>query len=280
VRFAVGIPNVREYADPRLLVSLARRAEAAGWDGCFVWDHLAYRPHGAPVTDPWVAVAAIAQATERIKLGIMVVQLARRRPWKVAREVVSLDVLSDGRLIMGTGLGSLPEDEFEAFGEPGDARIRAERVDEGLEIVAGLTSGRAFEFQGKHYTVRESVFLPAPVQERIPIWVAGRWPNRPPFRRAARWDGVFPTFEGLGHDELPLPSQLREAIQYTWSHREGEGRFDVVMEGVTPGEDPGKGAEVVAAFAEVGLTWWVEKLGWFRGPAAEMERRIDQGPSQ
>jgi alkanesulfonate monooxygenase SsuD/methylene tetrahydromethanopterin reductase-like flavin-dependent oxidoreductase (luciferase family) len=274
VRFAVGIPNVREFADPRLLVDLARRAQDAGWDGCFVWDHLVYRPRGAPVTDPWVAVAAIAQATERIRLGVMVAQLARRRPWKVAREAVALDVLSEGRLILGAGLGSLPEDEFEAFGEPGDARTRAAKLDEALDIVRGLTSGEPFAYRGAHYTVEETVFTPAGVQRPIPIWVAGRWPNRAPFRRAARWDGVFPTFEGLEHDEVPPPATLREAVDYTLGRRSGDGPFDVAMEGFT---DP-NGGDVVASFEEVGLTWWIEKVGWFRGTVEEMATRIDQGP--
>jgi alkanesulfonate monooxygenase SsuD/methylene tetrahydromethanopterin reductase-like flavin-dependent oxidoreductase (luciferase family) len=274
VRFAVGIPNVREYADPRLLVRLARRAEDAGWDGCFVWDHLVYRPRGAPVTDPWVAVTAIAQATQRIRLGVMVAQLARRRPWKVAREAVALDVLSEGRLTLGAGLGSLPEDEFEAFGEPGDARTRAAKLDEGLAIVRGLTSGEPFAHRGAHYTVEETVFAPAGVQRPIPIWVAGRWPNRPPFRRAARWDGVFPTFEGLEHDEVPPPSDLREAVEYTREHQATDEPFDVAMEGFTAPN----GGDVVAAFADAGLTWWIEKVGWFRGTVAEMEARIDQGP--
>jgi alkanesulfonate monooxygenase SsuD/methylene tetrahydromethanopterin reductase-like flavin-dependent oxidoreductase (luciferase family) len=274
VRFAVGVPNVREYADPRLLVRLARRAEDAGWDGCFVWDHLAYRPRGAPVTDPWVAVAAIAQATERIRLGVMVAQLARRRPWKVAREAVALDVLSEGRLILGAGLGSLPEDEFVAFGEPGDARTRAAKLDEALDIVRGLTSGQPFTHRGAHYTVEETVFTPAGVQRPIPIWVAGRWPNRAPFRRAARWDGVFPTFEGLEHDEMPPPAALREAVDYTLGHRSGAGPFDVAMEGVT---DP-TGGDVVSSFEEAGLTWWIEKIVWSRGTVDEMAARIDHGP--
>jgi len=223
-------------------------------------------------------VTAIAQATERIRLGVMVAQLARRRPWKVAREAVALDVLSEGRLILGAGLGSLPEDEFEAFGEPGDAPTRAAKLDEGLDIVRGLTSGEPFAYRGTHYTVEETTFAPAGVQRPIPVWVAGRWPNRPPFRRAARWDGVFPTFEGLEHDELPTPGQLRDAVEYTRANRTLNDPFDVAMEGGTSGDEPARDAEIVASFAEAGLTWWVEKVGWFRGSVAEMGRRLDQGP--
>src|SRR5436190_11797564 len=135
-RYAVGLPNIREYADPGLLVDLAADAEAAGWDGLFLWDHLAApdsEPLPTPATDPWVAMSAIAARTERMRLGIMVVALARRRPWKVAREAVSLDRLSGGRLALGVGLGSGDYSEFEALGEDPDRRVRADRLDEGLE---------------------------------------------------------------------------------------------------------------------------------------------------
>src|SRR5690348_3988669 len=138
VQCAVGLPNVGEYGDPKLLVSLACQAEAAGWAGAFVWDHVAYRERGWPVADPYVAVAAIAQATTWIRLGVMVTAMARRRPWKLAREAASLDVLSDGRLVLGVGLGSQGREEFAAFGEDPDPRVRAARLDEGLAIVSGL----------------------------------------------------------------------------------------------------------------------------------------------
>ena len=173
LRFAVGAPNVREYGDPRLLVELGRAAEASGWDGFFVWDHLAYREPGAPVADPWVAIGALAASTERLRLGVLVCGLARRRPWKVARETASLDVLSNGRLVFGAGLGSLAEEEFERFGEEPDARVRAAKLDEGLEIVTGLWSGEPFEHRGEQFTVRETCFRPPPVQRpRIPVWIA------------------------------------------------------------------------------------------------------------
>jgi alkanesulfonate monooxygenase SsuD/methylene tetrahydromethanopterin reductase-like flavin-dependent oxidoreductase (luciferase family) len=272
---AVGLPNVGDYGDPSLLVELAKRAEDSGWDGVFIWDHVAYRERGWPVADPYVTVSAIAAVTSRIRLGVLVSALARRRPWKFARETATLDVLSGGRLVVGIGLGSQPHEEFAAFGEDPDPRVRAARIDEGLEILTGLWTGEPFAFQGHHFRVQETVFLPRPHQRpRPPIWVAGRWPARPPFRRAARFDGVFPTFDGVGHAERPTPDQLRAAVQYTLSHRDVEDRFDVVLEAQSEDRDP----ELVAAYVDAGLTWWVEKLGWLRGPIGYTTQRIERGP--
>jgi alkanesulfonate monooxygenase SsuD/methylene tetrahydromethanopterin reductase-like flavin-dependent oxidoreductase (luciferase family) len=210
-----------------------------------------------------------------VRLGVLVSAVARRRPWKLARETVSLDALSGGRLVVGAGLGSQAHEEFAAFGEDPDPRVRAERLDEGLAILAGLWSGDAFSYRGTHYAVEETVFLPRPVQRpRIPIWIAGRWPARRPFRRAARWDGVFATFEGVGHADMPAPDELSAAVEYTLAQREDDGPFDVVVEGHSAGPDP----ELVAPFAAAGLTWWIEKLGWFRGSVDEMRERIRRGP--
>jgi alkanesulfonate monooxygenase SsuD/methylene tetrahydromethanopterin reductase-like flavin-dependent oxidoreductase (luciferase family) len=274
MRFAVGLPNVKEYADPRLLVDLAVTAEGAGWDGVFVWDHLLYRDGGAAL-NPWIAAAAVAQATSEIRLGVMVVALARRRPWNVAREAAALDILSNGRLMFGAGLGSR-DDEFKLFGENATPRVRAEKLDESLEIIAGLWSGRPFTYEGEHFRIDEVLFVPTPLQTpRIPVLVAGRWPSRRPFRRAARWDGIFATHEEVGHTETMTVAQLTEIIEYTRSHRaETTTPFEVVIEGQTSGPD----STFVTDYARAGLTWWVEKLGWFRGPLEEMKARIEAGP--
>jgi alkanesulfonate monooxygenase SsuD/methylene tetrahydromethanopterin reductase-like flavin-dependent oxidoreductase (luciferase family) len=277
--FAIGVPNVGEYGDIRLLADLGRETEAAGWDGFFVWDHLAYREPQAAVADPWVAVAAVAARTERIRFGVMVCALSRRRPWKVARETVSLDHLSGGRLVFGAGLGSLAEQEFEAFGEVSDPRERADRLDEGLDVLIRLWSGDPVEFEGEHHVVRGARFLPRPIQEpRIPVWIAGRWPARRPFRRAARWDGVFATHADVGHAETMTVPQLGEIVSYVRSERDAESAIDVIIEGQTAGLDAAADRERVGAYGEVGLTWWVEKLGWFRGSLEEMRARIAAGP--
>jgi alkanesulfonate monooxygenase SsuD/methylene tetrahydromethanopterin reductase-like flavin-dependent oxidoreductase (luciferase family) len=276
VHFAVGLPNVGEYGDPRLLVDLAWLAERCGWDGVFIWDHVAYREAGWAVADPYMSIAAIAARTNCVRVGVLLSALARRRPWKFAREMATLDVLSEGRLIVGIGLGSQAQEEFAAFGEDPDPKRRHELIDEGLDIVCGLWTGQPFSYDGEHYHVTESLFLPTPVQRpRPPIWVGGRWPTRRSFRRAARFDGVFPTFDGVGGAELPTPEQLKAAVEYTQSHRTGQvAAFDVVLEGQSDRQDH----ELVDAYQAVGLTWWIEKLGWFRGPLDVTRKRIECGP--
>jgi len=280
LRFAVGIPNIREYADPRLIAALASDAEASGWDALFVWDHLADSEQTVPATDPWIALAAAAAGTQTLRLGVMVVPLARRRPWKVARESVAMDLLSDGRFHLGVGLGGDGEAEFAAFGEDPAPRARAERLDEGLEVLCALRSGEPVAFAGEHYNVRAQ-FRPVPVQRpRIPIWVAGAWPNRRPFRRAARFDGVFPIRLGLGHTEMMNPAELAELVSYVADHRPGGAPFDVVYEGQTDGVDLAADRAKVDGYRAAGLTWWVEKLGWFRGDLDAVRRRIRAGPSR
>jgi alkanesulfonate monooxygenase SsuD/methylene tetrahydromethanopterin reductase-like flavin-dependent oxidoreductase (luciferase family) len=276
VSCAVGLPNIGEYGDPLLLVELARDAEAAGWAGAFVWDHVAYREAGWPVADPYVTVAAIAAQTERIRLGVLVSAVARRRPTKLARELATLDVLSGGRLVVGAGLGSQAEEEFTWFGEDGDAKVRAQKLDEGLEIIDGLWRGEPFEYAGAHHQARTPGFLPRPVQRpRPPVWIAGRWPATRPFRRAARWDGVFPTFKDGLRDATPPVEALQEVVAYMREQRvDAAAPFDVVLEGVSDGPDPA----LIAPYEQAGLTWWVEKLGWFRAPLDEMRARIARGP--
>jgi alkanesulfonate monooxygenase SsuD/methylene tetrahydromethanopterin reductase-like flavin-dependent oxidoreductase (luciferase family) len=278
--YAVGLPNVGDYGDPPLLVELARLAESAGWDGVFIWDHVAYRQRGWPVADPYMTLAAIVAATSRVRLGVLASAVPRRRPWKLARETATLDVLSGGRLVVGVGLGSQAELEFAGFGEDPDPRVRADKLDEGLEIMEGMWRGEPFSHHGRHYQMAEMLFLPRPLQRpRIPVWVAGRWPNRRPFRRAARWDGVFPTHVEVGHADTMTPAQLGEILRWTLAHRPaGLGPLEVVVEGHTTGRDRAADADRVAGLRDAGLTWWIEKLGWFHGPVATARARIEAGP--
>ena len=277
-RCAVGVPTVSTFGDPRMLVELAVAAEEAGWDGFFLWDHLLWHEPGGHVADPTVVISAVAARTERIRFGIMVNLLARRRPAKVARETVTLDVLSGGRLIVGAGLGSLPA-EFTAFGENADPRVRAARLDESLHLLDALWTGQPVTFHGEYLTATDVTMLPRPVQRpRIPIWCGGRWPNQPPFRRAARWDGVIPTHTGYGLGETMPPDELRAVIRYTREHRTADGPFDVALEGRTDGSAADRGGQLVAAYARAGLTWWIEALGWWRGTPADAMARVRQGP--
>jgi alkanesulfonate monooxygenase SsuD/methylene tetrahydromethanopterin reductase-like flavin-dependent oxidoreductase (luciferase family) len=261
VRFSISLPNFGELADPRLHAAMARDAEEAGWDGYFVWDHLLVW-NGNVVADPWTILAAVALATERIRLGPMLTPLPRRRPWQVVRQIVTLDHLSDGRAIFGAGLGYPPHEEFEVFGEPSDATTRAAILDEGLEVVAGLMTGEPFTFDGDHFHLDGVGFAPRPVQRpRVPIWIGGAWPRRAPFRRAARFDGVVPIrLDDGGEEILPTVDDMRAILAYTGEHRTGDGPFDAVFTGFMP-DDDAQAAETAAELSSFGVTWWQTSIG-------------------
>jgi alkanesulfonate monooxygenase SsuD/methylene tetrahydromethanopterin reductase-like flavin-dependent oxidoreductase (luciferase family) len=273
MRFAVTMPNFGAFSDVRRLASLAGEAEAAGWDGFFIWDHIHWTRQ--PMADPWVALAAIALATDRIRIGALVTPVARRRPWKLAREAVTVDHLSNGRLIFGAGLGFPPDEEFEAFRENADDRARAEKLDEGLAVLDGLWSGKPFSFEGRHHRISGATFLPKPVQQpRIPIWCAAMWPNRGPVRRAARWDGIFPMkVQTSGDFQALSPDDVREIVTYVKEQRASNDPFDVVI-----GEPPPDGSssiqDVVAAYADAGATWLIESSG----SPEEMSGLLRAGP--
>jgi alkanesulfonate monooxygenase SsuD/methylene tetrahydromethanopterin reductase-like flavin-dependent oxidoreductase (luciferase family) len=236
-----------ELVEPRVVADLAASAEAHGWDGVFVWDHIVYRAPVRAVADPWIVLSAIACATSTLRIGPMVTPLARRRVQKLARETVTLDHLSGGRLTLGVGLGSDNSGELGPFGEETDPRGRARLLDDGLERLSAMWAGE---------------FEPAPVQQpRIPVWVAARWPNRRPVRRAVRWDGLFPI-------EMPGPEALAELVQETTEAR-GGAPFDMVAE-IAPGEDP-------APWLDAGATWVFTGFG--RQPRAdEVRDAIAAGP--
>ncbi|HEX5505821.1 MAG TPA: LLM class flavin-dependent oxidoreductase [Thermomicrobiales bacterium] len=283
MRYAVSLPNFGAHADCRALAELAHEAETAGWDGFFIWDHILFAPGGLAMSDPWVALAAVALRTARIRIGTLVTPLPRRRPWKLARETVSLDRLSGGRLTLGVGLGDPAAEEFGAFGEETNARHRAGLLDEGLDVLAGLWSGAPFRYAGAHYRLDEMTFLPAPAQTpRIPIWVACTWPHRAPLRRAARWDGVFP----LREDARLTPDDVRAIRADVARQRTADAPFDVLVSGETPGERPAAWGAIVAPYIEAGATWWIEDLCMWRfdrdwddpWPTEQIRERVRQGP--
>jgi alkanesulfonate monooxygenase SsuD/methylene tetrahydromethanopterin reductase-like flavin-dependent oxidoreductase (luciferase family) len=244
MRTGIFLPPFDGAADPRFLTALAADAEANGWDGFFLWDHVMYRPPVEEVADPWIAMAAIAMATERVRFGALVTPLARRRPQIVARQAATLDHLSGGRLVLGVGLGlDRSGRELSAFGEEGDDRTRAAMLDEALEVITDLWSGEPVRHQGEHYLVDDATFLPPPVQRpRIPVWVGARWPYRRPLRRAARWDGLFAI-------DFGGPQDLAEALHEIRAARGDLEGFDVVCTGAA-GDDP-------RPWADAGATWWL-----------------------
>ena len=260
MRYAISIPNFGEWADPRTMVSLARDAEASGWDGFFLWDHIRFSQAPVPVQDPWVLLAAIATSTERLVIGPMVTPLPRRRPWVVARQAVSIDHLSNGRMLLGVGLGEPRDVELGAFGEPTDLKELAARLDQGLAILDGLWSGEEFSFDGSHYRLAPMTFLPRPVQRpRIPIIVAGYWPHRGPIRRAARWDGMNALFprgiENWVEKSRALLAELRSL------RADPDAPFEYFDGGHTMDTED---ADDPAVAAEIGATWWIESIDPWR----------------
>jgi alkanesulfonate monooxygenase SsuD/methylene tetrahydromethanopterin reductase-like flavin-dependent oxidoreductase (luciferase family) len=248
VRRGLFLAPFDELVDPRALAQLAARAESGGWDGIFLWDHVAYRPPVRALADPWVALSAIACATTELRLGPMVTPLSRRRVQKLARETVTLDHLSRGRLTLGVGLGSDRNGELEPFGEVTEPRERARLLDDGLQRLSEFWAG---EFQ------------PPPLQRpRIPVWVAARWPNRRPVRRAANWDGLFPI-------DMESPAQLARLRDEILQLRATEDRFDLVVE-IAPGDDP-------TPWAASGATWVLTGFGP-QPSQARVRRVIDAGP--
>lgn len=285
MKFAFNVPNFGPYHDPRLTAELAHEAEESGWDGFFIWDHMQWpfpEATGRPPAngDPWIILALIADRTSRIKIGPMVTPLPRRQPWKVARETVTLDHLSNGRLIFGVGIGGGSAEfdtaEFANFGLPTDPKVRAAMLDEELDIITGLWSGEIVNYHGNRYHVSDTTFAPASLQQpRIPIWVAGTWPLKNPARRAARWDGYAP----LLNDFAPFtPQVVGEMVAFFKQERQSDQPFDIIIGGNTPGDDPAAAHDMVAPLAEAGATWWNEgRLPW-KYNAADVRQRLRQGP--
>ena len=277
--YGVFLPAFAEFAEPKRLVALAQSAERAGWDGLYLWDHMLTIP-GMAVADPFVMAAAIAQATERIRLGMMVTPLARRRPWVFARQAATLDVLSDGRLDVGVGLGHDGWKEFSSFsGEVVDAVERALFLDDSLEILRRLWSGEPVAFAGDRIWVNSTAFLPRPVQQPLPVWVACRWPHRRPIVRAARNQGCFPIFDEGGREMpgLPEPEQVA-AVRAKLLDEKAPPDIDIICRG-TSGTAPAQElAPRFAALEGAGMTWWLESFGRGEPPAAEVEAVVAVGP--
>ncbi|NRQ35898.1 LLM class flavin-dependent oxidoreductase [Nonomuraea sp. NN258] len=247
-RSALWLPIFDELADPLVVARLAAEAEEAGWDGCFVWDQVCWRPPVRQVADPWIVLSAIATSTERLRLGPMVCSPPRRRPAKLARETATLDRLSGGRLTLGVGIG---DDRFAGelsrTGEQLDDRRRGRMLDESLSILAAAWSGEPVRHRGEHYTVDDITFLPRPVQRPgVPVWAAGFPGNVRPIRRAARLDGFFPV-------NLVHPDQLAEVAGTLAELRQGEtSGFDLAVS-LPLGTDP-------EPYVRAGATWWLPEF--------------------
>lgn len=270
MRSGLFLPLFDALADPAAIAGLSAEAEEAGWHGVFVWDNLRYEEPVVDVADPWITLAAMATATERVRIGPLVTPLARRRPVKVARETATLDRLSGGRLTLGVGLGSDRfASEYSITGEELDDRRRASMLDESLEILAAAWSGEPVRHRGEHYTVDGMRFLPRPVQRPgVPVWVAGYYGKPRPLRRAARYQGFFPL--GLDH-----PGQVSEIVADLAARRAEAGTertesYDVVV-ALPPGDDP-------APYAAAGATWWLVEFPWDAPSVDQVRAVIRDGP--
>jgi hypothetical protein len=270
--------------DVRTIAEMAAEAEEAGWDGVFIPDciyiDVESESDPMPAFDPWVVLAAMAMRTERVRLGTMLTPVSRRRPWKLAREVATLDQLSKGRMVLPVGLGALDDAGFAKVGEATDRKIRAQMLDEGLAILAGLWSGRPFSYEGEYYHMEEMTFLPPPVQSpRVPIWVVGAWPRKKSMRRVLRWDGLLPNkLNDDGSFAEITPADIGEMKRFIDEQRSETTPFDIIWEGRTPGEDRRKAAEIVRPWAEAGATWWMEAMWTAPNGPDDVRKRVRQGP--
>jgi alkanesulfonate monooxygenase SsuD/methylene tetrahydromethanopterin reductase-like flavin-dependent oxidoreductase (luciferase family) len=265
VRYALFLPIFDALADPIVVARLAAEAEEAGWDGVFVWDHIAYRAPVQAVADPWITLAAVATATERVRLGPLVTPLPRRRPAKVARETATLDRLSGGRLTLGVGIGGDNSGELTGTGEQLNDRARGQMLDESLDLLQAAWSGEPVHHRGEHYVVDGVSFQPRPVQQPgIPVWVAVRYGNSRPLRRAARYQGVFPV-------DLDRPDQLAEIVAAVNELRPDDApNYDVAIGGAA-GVDP-------APFAAAGATWWMVGFDWTATSEDQVRGVLKAGP--
>jgi alkanesulfonate monooxygenase SsuD/methylene tetrahydromethanopterin reductase-like flavin-dependent oxidoreductase (luciferase family) len=259
VRAGLSIPNFGPFADPARLTQLAGAAETAGWDGFWLWDHVVRHEADVDVADPWVALAVVAAATTRLRIGPLVTPLARRRPWNVARSAVTLDHLSGGRVTLGIGLGSGRGPEFAAFGEVVDPVARGDLLDEGLAIVRAAWTGEPVTHRGRYFNLDSMRFLPRPVQSGgIPVWAAVERTSGRAVRRAASCDGVVPNLIG--------PERLPELLAGIEAARGGLAGYDVVVMDEDAGRWVGSGA-----------TWWLRTLPW-EAPFASALKVVAAGP--
>jgi hypothetical protein len=277
MKFGFIIPN----GSSQQIVKLAGEAEKAGWDGVFYYDDI-YTDSKTEMSAAWPVMAAIAVTTRKIKFGSLLTAIGRRRPWEVARESVTVDQLSNGRLILPTGLGWVGDGAYTKAGMESDRKIRAELLDEGLEIIDGLWGGKPFSYKGKHNQIKTMTFLPRPVQRpRIPIWVVGAWGRPKSMARVLKYDGLIPVLKKSdGSHEEVTPNKFREMKEFALHNRKIIGYrrkdFDIIKDGMTPSNER-KASEIIEPFAEAGATWWTETM-WGTKKYQRVLERIQAGP--
>lgn len=262
MRYGLLVANLGSYSDPRAVVQLARTAERSGWESLLIWDHLGF-VWGPPAADPWVTLAAVAASTSKLLIGTGITPIPRRRPHVLAHQVATLDALSGGRVIFGAGLGGVPS-EFTAFGEEDSARTRAEKLDEGLDLLRELWSGERVEHRGAHYEVHDVTLAPVPVQQPLPIWIGGN--STRARARAARFDGWFAD-TSTAEQMSVTPEELASLAARLPSN----GAFDIVVHGFSDQVAP-------RVYEAAGATWWLEDVHDLRASSDALLRLVEAGP--
>jgi alkanesulfonate monooxygenase SsuD/methylene tetrahydromethanopterin reductase-like flavin-dependent oxidoreductase (luciferase family) len=276
MRFGLFVPPFAEFADPRRVAELAHTAEEAGWDGFFLWDHVLHGG-GMGVADAWVTLAAVATATDRVRIGTLVTPLARRRPWVLARQVTTLDHLSGGRVVLGIGLGTDNWREFSAFGEVVDDRARARLLDESLDVLRRLLGGEAVRHSGEFLRVATEPFTPQPVQDPVPMWAASVLPSRKPLIRAARLEGCFPLFPVEGPPGPPTPDEVSD-VRAELERRGARPDIDVVVRFALSLQEAGPLRTRLAELETAGVTWVLEGFDPGQPPPSVVEEIARRGP--
>ena len=273
MKHGLFLPPFDGLADVNRMADLAVAAEVAGWDGFFVWDHLRYSPPVRDILDPYACLTVMAARTSRITLGPMVTPLIRRRPQVVARQAVTLDRLSKGRLVMGFGIGDdYPGGELACFGELTDAAVRGRALNEGLAIFQGLVSGEEVNITGEFFRAQEVAFQPTAYRSgAVPIWTAGRWPNPAPIRRAAQHQGMMVIQMTEPEQVVELKARLREAGADL-------ERFDIVVWGQRDEKMVLRDDERYAEWAQAGATWFLTGPGPFNLVYDEVREYVAAGP--
>lgn len=266
--------------DPSTLIDLACDTEAAGFDGFFLWDHMLFANDGdgPPILDPWSILAVIATKTRHIKMGTIITPVSRRRPWVLARQTTTIDRISNGRLILGVGIGSPERGDFELFGEASSATDRATKLDEGLHILNGLWSGTPFSFAGKHFRLQTMRFTPTPRQRpRIPIWVGGVLPAPRPMRRAAHWDGAVPVRFHKHSIATPSVHDIAAVADQVRRRRGSLEGYELVV-WATVQADSDTVQQSIDEYADAGATWWIETAKPEPNWLIQVSDRVRRGP--
>lgn len=274
MRFGLNLANFGYLGDVRTQLDIALAAEAAGWDGYFLWDHVNW-PGMGPHADPWIALGVIASQTQRLLLGTAVTPVARRRPVKLAREILTLDALSGGRFVFGAGNGIHPG-EFEHVGEEGELRVRAEMLEEGLAAIQALCTDDEVEFSGRHYRVKTRGFGAPASGRKVPIWIGATWPRPKPVARAARFDGIIPILDP--YTEQMTPEQVRELAAFIADHRESDEPFDIVLPSMGNNEGPEQARARMKEYSEAGATWVLDAAFPGAEPLDDVFARVRRGP--